>query len=186
MIYVLFLTACANQAKKPEVVVLKPQTTAPVLTAIHQAEYQTGLEMIKSKSFAQAQTIFSSLTKTYPNLAGAYVNLAIINIAKSDEQLAEQHINKAIEINPNNVDALIQLANWSQKKGEFKKVERYLLTAEAADSSNETVQYNLAVLYELYLQRFDDAIDHYENYVALTTSDDKETVKRWIKLLERK
>jgi tetratricopeptide (TPR) repeat protein len=181
-----FLAGCANTDKKPIIVAMKTQHAAPVLTALHQAEYQKALGLMKAKSFDKAFTIFTDLTTFYPNLAGAYVNLALIYKAKSDEEKAEKIISRALDINPNNVDALIQLAAFSQKKGEFNKVEQYLLTAEAADRSSDTVQYNLAVLYELYLQQYDDAIDHYENYIALTSNDDKEIVKRWVQLLERK
>jgi len=186
LLILLFLSGCANSVKKPEVVVTQVEATIPILTKIHQSDYQKAVGLMKAKSFDEAHTIFTNLTTVYPNLAGAYVNLAFIYRAKSDENEAELYINKALEINPNNIDALIQIAASSQKKGEFKEVERYLLTAEAVDSSNDIVQYNLAVLYELYLQQYDDAINHYENYIALSSNDDKETVKRWVKLLERK
>lgn len=182
-----FLSACANKASKPEVVIEQNiGTTKPTLTSLHQIEYEKGLDLMKAKSFDQAHIIFTKITTSYPNLAGAYVNLALIYNAKSNENQAELHIKKALQINPNNVDALIQIAALRQKSGGFKEVENYLLIAEAIDSSNEIVQYNLAVLYEIYLQQYDDAINHYENYLALTSNDDKETVKRWIKLLERK
>jgi len=186
LLVLLFISGCANSVKKPEIIVKQVVATIPTLTKVHQSDYQKALGLMKTKSFDEAHTIFTNLTTVYPNLAGAYVNLAFIYKAKSDEDKAELYINKALEINPNNIDALIQIAASSQKKGEFKEVERYLLTAEAVDSSNDIVQYNLAVLYELYLQQYDDAINHYENYIALSSNDDKETVKRWVKLLERK
>lgn len=187
LLVLFFISACANKATKPEIVIEKSvESTKPVLTKLHQSEYEKGLDLMKAKSYDQAHIIFTKLTTSYPNLAGAYVNLALIYNAKSDGNKAELTISKALEINPNNVDALIQMAVLSQKSGRFKDVERYLLTAEAIESSNQIVQYNLAVLYEIYLQQYDDAINHYENYLALTSNDDKETVKRWIQLLERK
>jgi len=186
LLVLAFLSGCANTVKKPEVLLKKDETTIPVLTKVHQAEYQKALDLMKSKSFDNAHVIFTNLTSIYPTLAGAYVNLAFIYKARADNNKAEEFINKALEINPNNVDALIQMAATSQTKGEFKDVERFLLAAEAVDHSNDIVQYNLAVLYELFLQQYDDAIDHYENYIALSSNEDKEIVKRWVKLLERK
>jgi tetratricopeptide (TPR) repeat protein len=180
------LVGCANSVKKPEIIVNNIKLSAPVLTKTDQTAYQKALELMKNKSFDEAHRIFSELIANYPNLAGAYVNLAFINKAQSDDTKAEENINKALKINPSNIDALIQRAAYSQNKGEFKKVELYLLAAEAVDSSNEIVQYNLAILYELYLQQYEDAIDHYENYIALSSNEDKETVKRWVMLLERK
>ena len=153
---------------------------------IDQAHFEKALGYMEAKSYDQAVIIFNQLLTTYPKLAGAYVNLALISQNNSDDEQAQFYYKKALEINPNNVEALIQFAVHSQKSGEFKESERYLLTAEALDKSNETVQYNLAVLYELYLQDFDEAIDHYKNYIVLSSNSDTETVERWIKLLERK
>jgi len=182
-----FLSACASKAKKPEIVITpNAGLSKPVLSPEHQAEYKKALGFMKVKSWGAAGDIFKQLLSVNPKLAGAYVNLALISQAKKDDAQAQVNYHKALEINPNNVAALIQLAAYSQKAGEFKIVEKYLLTAEAIDKTNVTVQYNLAILYELYLQQYDDAIEHYENYVALSTNDDVETVKRWIMLLERK
>ena len=182
----LLLSGCASTSKKPEVILSQPKVTAPILAAVDQQAYDKALKLMAAKSYVNAKNIFTDLIKTYPNLAGAYVNLAFIHKAELNETLAEKNIESALAINPNNVDALIQLADWSQKKGDFNKVESYLLTAEAIDETNEVVQYNLAVVYELYLQQYADAIDHYKKYIALTSNDDKKIVKRWIKLLERK
>jgi len=181
------ISACASKAKKPEIVITpNAETSKPVLSPENQAEYKKALGLMKVKSWGQAEEIFKQLLSVNPKLAGAYVNLALISQAKKEDSQAQANYRKALEINPNNVAALIQLAAYSQKAGEFKVVEKYLLTAEAIDNANATVQYNLAVLYELYLQQYDDAIDHYENYVSLSSNDDVETVKRWIMLLERK
>ena len=42
------------------------------------------------------------------------------------------------------------------------------------------------VLYELYLQDYALAVQHYKRYITLSSAEDVETVKRWILLLERK
>ncbi len=183
----LLFSGCASKATKPEIVIAENvELSKPVLLPEHLSEYKKALGFMRAKSFGDAHKIFNTLLTIYPKLAGAYVNIAIIFQAESDDEQAQKNYSKALEINPNNVDALIQLAAYSQKQGQFKKVEKYLLTAEAVDKSNQTVQYNLAVLYELYLQQFGEAIDHYENYIALSSDEDVETVKRWVMLLERK
>lgn len=183
----MVLSACSSSGKKPVIEVVKNiQSSKPVLLPEHQAAYDQALVYMKSLSFKQAAVIFNRLLVTYSELAGAYVNLAIIEEANGNHEQAISYYNKALEINPNNVDALIQQSLLKQEQGKFKEMERYLLTAEAVDPSNETVQYNLAVLYELYLQDYDEAIDHYKNYVSLSSNEDVETVKRWILLLERK
>lgn len=184
--FLFVIVGCSSAVKKPEIILTTPKVSAPNLTGLHQAEYNEALSLMKANNLDKAVSIFKRLISVYPNLAGAFVNLAFIHNAKSEQDKAENYFKSALEINPKNTDALLGLATARQKNGNFKEAERFLLTAEASDKKNTDVQFNLAVLYELYLQQYDDAIEHYENYIALTSNEDKETVKRWVKLLERK
>ena len=93
---------------------------------------------------------------------------------------------QALEINPNFIDALLQQALIMQDAGKFTEAEDLLRRAEAINPKHPLVQYNLGVLYELYLQDYPLAIQYYKRYAALSSAKDVETVKRWILLLERK
>ena len=187
ILFVMLLSACASNSTKPEIVIDKEIVkNKPLISTAHKAEYDKGLSFLQTKQYDNAQAVFTKLIDVYPELTGAYVNLALCYSAQSNDEEAEKLLGKALQIDPNHIDALIQKAALSQKAGAFKDVERYLLTANKIDKSNELVQFNLGVLYELYLQQYDDAIEHYQNYLALTSNSDSDTVKLWIKLLERK
>ena len=182
-----FISACASTNQKPKIEVVKAvEDNKPKISPQHEADYKNSLELMKAKSFNEAEVGFQDLIKIYPSLTGAYVNLGFIYFTQLDVEKAELNGIKALQINPNNSEALVLMASISQKQGKFKDAERYLLTAEAVNNKNDTVQFNLGVLYELYLQQYDDAIHHYNNYLKLSSNDDKETVGRWVKLLERK
>jgi tetratricopeptide (TPR) repeat protein len=81
---------------------------------------------------------------------------------------------------------LLQQSLIYQDQGDFLKAEDLLRRAEAIQPDHHLVNYNLGVLYELYLQDYSLAIKYYERYVSVSKADDVETVKRWIQLLERK
>jgi len=187
LIVLLVLSACSSSPKK-EAVIIAPvsKVLAPKLMPQDQDKYALALTMMKSKAFDQAAVYFEELLKQYPDLVGAIVNLALIDQAGGNLDRALERYAHGLSINENNLSALIQSSVILQQKGKFSEAEANLRRAHAIDNVSPIVNYNLGVLYELYLQEFGLAIQHYKRYVAVSKQDDVETVKRWIKLLEMK
>lgn len=182
------LAACAGKEAKPVVTVVKPVVSAgkPMLTPEEQAAWAAALAMLQNGDVKAAESAFQSLLTRQPRLAGAYVNLGILAERSQDIEQARTHYQKALEINPANDAALVQLALLDQAQGKFRDAESGLLKAESVNASSEKVQYNLGVLYELYLQNPELALKHYRRFVELSKSEDKALVERWILLLERR
>lgn len=182
------LAGCSGAPKKSVVKPVKPATTIqpPVLNVEQQGAYEKAVAALQNQDLMLAESSFKSLLQNQPNLVGAYINLGIIYEALERVPEALKSYEKALEINPASVDALLQLGLLHIKRGRFSLAEQRLLEAESVNSAHSLVQFNLGVLYELYLQDYDEAIEHYERYVSLSSDEDVETVKRWIKLLERK
>jgi len=181
------LLACSGANKKPEIVIEQtPKDALPVLTDAEKQKYMEALGFMAEQAFDKAEVLFSELLKTQPKLTGAYVNLAVIKKHDKQVEQAEQLLSQALSINPNFIEALLQQALIYQDRGEFDKAEDLLRRAEAIAPDHPLVNYNLGVLYELYLQDYPLAIKHYQRYVSVSKADDVETVQRWIMLLERK
>ena len=181
------LAACSSTAKKEPIVIERNTVqVAPVLSEIDNKLFLDALDLIKNKEFQAASSILLRLVESNPRLAGALVNLGLIAEAQDKGKKAQEYYQKALEINPNNVSALIQVAQYHQKNGEFLKAETHLRRAHTLAASHPVVNYNLGMLYELYLQDIDLAISHYETYVKYSKSEDVKIVQRWIKLLERR
>ena len=181
------LLACSGAPEKPAIVIEQtPKDALPVLTEAEKQQYREALDLMAQQSFAKAETIFAALVKTQPKLTGAYVNLAVIKKQQKDLEEAQRLLTQALSINPNFIDALLQQALIYQDQGNFSKTEDLLRRAEAIEPNHPLVNYNLGVLYELYLQDYSRAIKHYKRYVSVSKADDVETVQRWIMLLERK
>jgi len=181
------MVACSSSLKQPDVIIEKENSSLiPVLSVEDKKRYSEALVYFKSKDYQSAAEIFIELIQRYPRLAGAYVNLALIDEAQGAIDKALGRYQKALNINPNNISALIQRAKVKQNQGHFIEAEADLIRAHAIDEKNTIVNYNLGLLYEKYLQNFDLAIKHYEAYVESSKADDVKIVKRWIILLERK
>jgi len=184
----VMVLACAGKNARPVSSVSVPSKAIerPVFTPEVLAEYKASVEALKAGNIEIAKRRFSSLVKIYPLMAGAEVNLGIIADLQQDKAAASAHFERALKTNPSNLDALIYSASYQQEAGLFTAAEQHLLKAEQVAPNSDIVQYNLGVLYELYLQEYERAIEHYQRYVELSNNDDAEKVKRWIKLLERK
>lgn len=181
------LSGCAGKSVKPKLVVeAVNQSSAPVLSEEDKSRFKSGLLALSDKQYDEARQVFQNLLTAYPRLAGAAINLGLIAQAQGDDFNARKHFEAALSMNPSNINGLIQLASLDQKEGKFAAAEEHLLKAHGYNPKHLLVNYNLGVLYELYLQDYDKAIDHYQLYVDHGAKDDVKTVQRWIKLLERK
>ena len=71
-----------------------------------------------------------------------------------------------------------------RRNGKFLEAEAAYLKAVTASPDYALAHYNLGVLNELYLQRLDSALQHFERYQELAGED--ELVEKWISDLQRR
>ena len=102
----------------------------------------------------------------------------------NDDAAAESSLNAALRLNPDHPGALNQRGLLYRKNGNFPEAEAAYLKAVTANPDYALAHYNLGVLNELYLQRLDVALHHFEKYQALV-GDDKQ-VEKWIADLRRR
>jgi tetratricopeptide (TPR) repeat protein len=138
---------------------------------------------------ANALTLFAELRfkeflLQYPEYPGAHVNLAIISARAGDDKAAEGHIVDALIIDPEHAAALNQLGMLLRRQGKFIEAEAAYLKAVTASPDYALAHYNLGVLNELYLQRLDAALQHFERYQEIEGEDRQ--VTKWIADLRRR
>ncbi len=71
-----------------------------------------------------------------------------------------------------------------RRNGNFLEAEAAYLKAVTASPDYALAHYNLGVLNELYLQRLDSALQHFERYQEIVGGD--EQVEKWITDLQRR
>ena len=98
---------------------------------------------------------------------------------------AENALNRALTINPNNIYALNQLGFLYRKQGEFSKAKVSYEKAIDINSDYAYAHLNLGILYDLYLYDLEGAIEQYKIYNKLSKEEDKQ-VGKWIFDLERR
>lgn len=146
--------------------------------------YEQAVAVMAAGDFTDAELRFDAFVLEHPDYPGAHVNLAIVHAEQGEDAAAETCITKALSLDPEHPAALNQLGMLRRRQGRFEEAEGAYLKAVTAAPGYALAHYNLGVLYELYLQRLEPALQHFETYQELGSGDDQ--VARWIVDLRRR
>ena len=146
--------------------------------------YEQAAASMAAGDFLDAELRFKEFLLQYPQYPGAHVNLAIIHANNDNYEAAETALVAALALNPDYPAALNQLGMLLRRNGKFIEAEAAYLKAVTVSPDYALAHYNLGVLNELYLQRLDVALRHFENYQALVGEDKQ--VAKWINDLRRR
>jgi tetratricopeptide (TPR) repeat protein len=160
--------------------------TAAALEIPPQAQtmYEQATAIMGSGDYLDAELRLKEFLLQYPGYPGAHVNLAIIHVNNHDDAAARAALDAALAIDPEYAPALNQLGMLLRRNGKFIEAEAAYLKAVTASPDYALAHYNLGVLNELYLQRLDAALQHFERYQAIVGEDKQ--VEKWITDLTRR
>ena len=189
LIAALLLVACAGgpgSTSKPEEEMIAVDGGDAVREIPPQAQtlFEQAVSVMAAGDHLEAEFRFAEFILQYPGYPGAHVNLAIIHAQSGDDKAAEDSITDALIIDPRHPAALNQLGMLLRRQGKFPEAEAAYLKAVAAKPDYALAHYNLGVLNELYLQRLDAALRHFEQYQSLIGEDKQ--VEKWIADLKRR
>ncbi len=191
VLVVLALAGCAgggaakaprSEAKTAEAVAgdsVTPEIPAQALTL-----YEQAAASMASGDFVDAELRFKEFLLQYPQYPGAHVNLAIIHANNENNEAARSALDAALALDPNHPAALNQMGMLLRRNGKFLEAEAAYLKAVTVSPDYALAHYNLGVLNELYLQRLDVALQHFETYQTLVGEDKQ--VEKWIADLRRR
>ena len=146
--------------------------------------YEQAVAAMAGGDATEAELQFRAFLLQNPDYPGAHVNLAILMAAKGDDIAAAEHISAALALDPGHPAALNQLGMLERRRGRFLEAESAYMKAVTASPGYALAHYNLGVLNELYLQRLDYALEHFERYLEF--GGDDEQVAKWVTDLKRR
>ena len=183
----LLLCACSATAPKPV-----PAATAPVAAPAPPpvpdavlAAWAQALGAMKRQDWSAAETALQALNNGNPDLPGPAVNLGIVYVHLNRTADARRMFESAVARWPGFAPAQHQLGLLLRAQGEFEAADAAFAKALAADPGYALACYDRAVLNELYLQRPQVALEHYERFQRLQPIADAQ-VARWIEDLRRR
>lgn len=152
-------------------------------TALEQ--YQSALRTMKAGKTDDAIARFVQMSLDYPSLAGSFANLGRLYQKKGMLEEAGEAFDKAVALKPQSVKIYNNAGIFYRSAGRFDDAEAaYLAAIEIAPDEAEPAV-NLAILYDMYLNRPADAIQYYKRYLLLS-GDKHEKVKLWLADLQRR
>ncbi len=146
--------------------------------------YSQAVASMAAGDTIDAELRFHEFLQNFPGYPGAHINLAIIQAGRGDDAAAEASLNTALSLDPEHPVALNQLGMLQRRQGRFLEAEAAYLKAVTASPDYALAHYNLGVLNDLYLQRLDAALLHYERFQEVAGKD--EQVGKWIVDLKRR
>jgi len=150
-----------------------------------QRRYDSALAAMRAGDFLQAELELQELLLEEPGFPGPYVNLALIYKRDGRDSEARFALEQAVAIAPGFPPANNELGVLLRENGEFAAAEKAYQRALDTDPANSIAHLNLGILLDIYLQRADEALAHYNEYQA-SLSEPDETVARWIVDLQRR
>lgn len=148
-------------------------------------EFVRAQEAMQAENWPLAERILKPLAENYPSLSGPQVNLGLVQWRQDRFELAETAFNRALEINPNNLEAYNQLALLKRQQGEFEAAEQLYLQALEVWPFHAQSHKNIGILYDLYRGDWQKALLHYRAFQQLQEQPDPQ-MTGWIVDLERR
>lgn len=168
----------AATAESGTVVVAEPNVVA--IPAEAQGLFDEALQALQAGQTEQANLSFKELVARYPTFSSPLINLGIMEQKANRHEAAIGYFKRALQLDATSVLANTNLGMSYRQLGQFKAAEAAYLAAIAADPAYARVHLNLGVLYDMYLQQPQQAIQEYETYQSLQSSPDAK-VDKWLK-----
>lgn len=175
------LAACGSTPSKTDA------AAAPEISAATRTSFATAVAAMKAEQWAEAERQLKQLLQSQPHLSGAHLNLALVYAQTQRPAEAEAQFKQAIQANAANSTARNQYGIWLRTQGRFMDAETVYVQALQANPEFADTHLNLGILYDLYLGKSAQALDHYQKYLALKgEAADTTRVKSWVADLQRR
>ncbi|MFT6909758.1 MAG: tetratricopeptide (TPR) repeat protein [Oleiphilaceae bacterium] len=181
IVLLLLLVSCSNTA-------LNTQSESKVGAAASSFEeeitiYKNAILALNNDELDKAEKLFTKMSVLQPDIAGSWANLALIKIKNGQLEKAETFIEIALQKNPKMPQALNLSGYLAQKQGKIKQAEALYQQAVTIKPDYALAHYNLALIYDIYLQDILKAIDHYQLYLINIKGKDEKT-SNWLEGLK--
>lgn len=129
---------------------------------------------IKKKDFKTAKSKLLVITGNDDSLAGPWVLMGEIAQEQKEFERAVEYYQKAININPKNINAYTGLAHVQRQLGKFNIAQNTLAEALRIWPDFPEAHLNIGVLYDVYLNKPVMAQKHMEAFLFLSKKDTEE------------
>ncbi len=132
-----------------------------------------GLFLLRSENVRGAIASFRRAVQEDPALLDAHMNLGAAMLANGDYATAKQHFEIVLAAEPDNLDALISRGVASRGLGRYDEARQDYERVLASDSGRHEARYNLCILYQHYVEDYDQAYAACSDYLERLNRRDR-------------
>ncbi|MFK5914022.1 MAG: hypothetical protein QM484_06580 [Woeseiaceae bacterium] len=184
LLLILLLSSCATTEHIDTENIVSSGQSPLEQSESEKLRYKNAVSLLNKGRLDAAKEIFIEFKQDRPELAGPYANLAVIALRNKNIAKAHQLVKLSLIRNPKLSQALNLVAYLEQLKGDIESAEQHYKEAIQSNNNNAIAHYNIALLYDVYLQDIGSAIPHYKKYMSLTGNKDKNT-SDWLEQIKR-
>lgn len=155
------------------------------LTAAQEQQLREARAAWAEDNLDRAWQLLERLREARPAHPDVLTNAAIVAREQDQDETARRLFEEALKVSPGHLVASNNLALILAEDGDFAGARKALVRALQRHPDDPSLHYNLAVVYELYVQDLDKALEHYRRYQDMATEPDPQ-VAGWITDLERR
>jgi len=176
--------SASTQPGKPAAPGTKPAAPKPIDKGDPDARFKGAIELYKQGQAQEAEVALTELVKDFPQFSAPLTELGMIYAKSKRFDLAANAFAKATANNSQNAVAF----NWQgilfRQANNYSRAEQAYKRALSINSDYANAHLNLGILYDVYLKRPDDALEHYKDYQRLGGADDLRVLV-WVADLEK-
>ncbi len=151
----------------------------------NQQFYDEAMVSLKAGHIDNAIELLTRVSLGAPEKQFVFTNLGLAYFKLEKYDLAGQAMQQAIVQNPDDAVAYNHLGILQRVKGEFKNAREKYQRAIEIDEGYARAHLNLGILFDIYLQDLEKALQQYEIYQSLTQQQDAQ-IAGWIIDIQRR
>ena len=155
--------------KVADTVIAQPspyEQNQPSVSRDAKERFNKALIAMQAADWETAKNELLGLAQDYPALSGPLLNLGIVAEQQADVDAAEKYYQQTISVNPTNMAAYHRYGVMLREQGRFQDAEVVYLDALKIWPDDASSHKNLGILYDLYMGRLEEALGHYQTYLA--------------------
>jgi Flp pilus assembly protein TadD len=174
------MTACAGTPERA-----LPSSSANLAERDGTALFARAFAAQNAGDDARAIALLREVITLAPGAAAPHVNLGVLYRRGGRVDDAVREYEAAIRLDPDDAAAYHNLGLVQRARGKFADAERAYRRALELRPNQTDTHYNLGILYDLYLNRPQDALQHYRTVIE-SGGPTADTVAGWVLALERR
>jgi Flp pilus assembly protein TadD len=194
-LFAVLTTSCSTPMPAPPAATPAPSVTPPPTAAaspkqdesrqIVKKKFEQAVNYMQDGKDKEAAALFANITKLEPELASPHTNLGILYYREGKLKEAETSFEEALHLDDKDYVAANYLGMIYRVQGRFIDAEMAYKQALTAKPDYGYAHLNLAILYDLYLDKLPEALDHYQQYQQISGDSDKQLIG-WLADLQQR